>query len=454
MSFSINLNEYDTEYTVANINGSIFVPLEKISQHMNLTLEENKQTKSIEIINGDTVISFFADKKEAQVNSNTVLLKNPPFILNNDFYIPIRFLIESLEGKVSWECNSFYPNGHIHILQREYLETVGQFDKEGCDQVIKYLDLIDESSVRNVTEEEWGQVLSEKALKSGYGKNARVSRVKWDGNSNREFYIGPERWVESKRLISFDPLIYQYEFCYGCDYFETNDPTRKTATFVKAYTLVKQNGKVVIDKEQLVGMKYIDNLPNIKITDTLQEEIEEIWNKSNSYNYKEFLELYNTHINPILWHVDYIDRRYITKFNDASSEESKKNIEKLLFSPEHKTLKRFTRETRRNPSWNDFLNIYVRYNNFTEFFPIKVKSTNNHIMMTLYISVFTPPNSFKDNLGTMDVTVEKQDGKWIFTKIDNVKFYKDCYDLKNKEPQLYELGIKFKSYFDYMMRNR
>ncbi|WP_425449779.1 copper amine oxidase N-terminal domain-containing protein [Dethiothermospora halolimnae] len=177
MSFSINLNEYDTEYTVANINGSIFVPLEKISQHMNLTLEENKQTKSIEIINGDTVISFFADKKEAQVNSNTVLLKNPPFILNNDFYIPIRFLIESLEGEVSWECNSFYPNGHIHIFQREYLESVGQFNKEGYDQIRKYLDLIDESSVRNVTEEEWRQVLSEKALKSGYGKNARVSRI-------------------------------------------------------------------------------------------------------------------------------------------------------------------------------------------------------------------------------------------------------------------------------------
>ncbi len=95
-------NELDAPATI--INGRTMVPIRFVAESLGISVEWDKQTKSVIVNNGEILLPIGAN--QATVNGAAVSLDSSPVLVNNRTLVPIRFVAETLGAKVDWDSKS------------------------------------------------------------------------------------------------------------------------------------------------------------------------------------------------------------------------------------------------------------------------------------------------------------------------------------------------------------
>ncbi|HEX7057515.1 MAG TPA: copper amine oxidase N-terminal domain-containing protein [Bacilli bacterium] len=114
----------DGEYLVSdqapiNKNGSIMVPLRLIFESLHAAVTYSPADKKITGKKGNLTIELQVGAKTAYKNRQPIALAQPPVIINNRVYVPIRFIGEALGARVNWNSAS----RTVEIKTRELSET-------------------------------------------------------------------------------------------------------------------------------------------------------------------------------------------------------------------------------------------------------------------------------------------------------------------------------------------
>jgi N-acetylmuramoyl-L-alanine amidase len=105
----------DKDTEVANIKGSVMVPLRIVAENLKYKVEWQPKTKDITIVNKGKTIALTVNQKQAVVNKKEVALNVAPIIQNQSTIIPLRFVGEQMGLDFKWD-NS---NKIIHLAQPE-----------------------------------------------------------------------------------------------------------------------------------------------------------------------------------------------------------------------------------------------------------------------------------------------------------------------------------------------
>ena len=110
--------------------GRTFVPLRSIVESIGGEVIWKPKTKEIEIKFKDNLIVLTLDKNSAFVNGKVKKIDNDenikPFILYSRTYIPLRFIIENLQGEILYNSNDKSITIKIDRETKEILDSVGR----------------------------------------------------------------------------------------------------------------------------------------------------------------------------------------------------------------------------------------------------------------------------------------------------------------------------------------
>lgn len=99
--------EYVNTKNHAYLKGDVtFVSFRDIGDIFGAEVLWQPDTSSAEIVSVNKNISIAKDKKTATVNGKKVTLQSPATIVNDRFYVPLRFLSENLGATVSWNSKT------------------------------------------------------------------------------------------------------------------------------------------------------------------------------------------------------------------------------------------------------------------------------------------------------------------------------------------------------------
>ncbi|UQQ36946.1 phosphodiester glycosidase family protein [Paenibacillus polymyxa] len=79
-----------------------FIPLRLLNSYEGITLNLNPADKKIEIAQGNTRLTLFTGQAAAKVNDQTVRMQNAPFTDNSTTYVPLQFISQHLNLQVLW----------------------------------------------------------------------------------------------------------------------------------------------------------------------------------------------------------------------------------------------------------------------------------------------------------------------------------------------------------------
>lgn len=107
-TIELSLNGKQLESPVAPIieNGTTLVPLRLISENLNATVSYDNKSKVISITSNDTSIRLTLEKTEATVNEDVISLTIAPISINGTTMVPLRFIGENLDCKISWDAKN------------------------------------------------------------------------------------------------------------------------------------------------------------------------------------------------------------------------------------------------------------------------------------------------------------------------------------------------------------
>ena len=116
-STSVKINERSTSIEAAPYiqNGRTLVPLRIIAENMRTNVEWFAQEQKSVLTQYDKIIHLWINKPTCLVNGKEISLPDQvaPAIKNGRTFIPLRFVTEQLQGKVSW-------NGSTQTITIEY----------------------------------------------------------------------------------------------------------------------------------------------------------------------------------------------------------------------------------------------------------------------------------------------------------------------------------------------
>ena len=104
----LNLNGKELKSSVSPIveNGTTLVPLRLISENLNAAVSYDHQSKAISITSKDTSIHLTLGSTLAKINEDTITLTTSPKSINGTTMVPLRFISENLDCKVSWDAKN------------------------------------------------------------------------------------------------------------------------------------------------------------------------------------------------------------------------------------------------------------------------------------------------------------------------------------------------------------
>ncbi|WP_149094936.1 phosphodiester glycosidase family protein [Paenibacillus terrae] len=80
-----------------------FIPLRLLNSYEGITINKTATDKKIEISQGDTQLTLFAGQSTAKVNDQTIRMQKAPFTDNGSTYVPLQFISQHLNLQVSWQ---------------------------------------------------------------------------------------------------------------------------------------------------------------------------------------------------------------------------------------------------------------------------------------------------------------------------------------------------------------
>lgn len=84
-------------------NNHSFIPLRLLNSYEGVTINKTATDKKIEIAQDDTRITLFAGQSTAKVNDQTVRMHSVPFTDNGSTYVPLQLISQHLNLQVSWQ---------------------------------------------------------------------------------------------------------------------------------------------------------------------------------------------------------------------------------------------------------------------------------------------------------------------------------------------------------------
>ena len=190
---------------------------------------------------------------------------------------------------------------------------------------------------------------------------------------------------------------------------------------------------MVIDNERTLAIQRADDIPLADLSKKDIKQIKRKWQQNNYYNYNDVIDINNNFISSTL-----SATFGIIKWGDASASPVKEQLE-YLFSY-------FTDDVLESNGWEDFTGLPAKRD--PVFTILWATSAPDQISATLFAELFP---GFTPTPAIMEVEIKKQPNglngeEWIFTRIDKVRSYADLSELKQKEPQIYELLVLMDNY--------
>ena len=101
----VTLNGIELEFDVQPqlINDRTMVPMRKIFESMDTSVEWQEDTQTILAIKDDIVITMQIGNNVININGTDFELDVPPQLVNDRTLIPVRAIAESLEAQVDWD---------------------------------------------------------------------------------------------------------------------------------------------------------------------------------------------------------------------------------------------------------------------------------------------------------------------------------------------------------------
>ncbi|RKD26821.1 hypothetical protein BEP19_16640 [Ammoniphilus oxalaticus] len=101
-------------------NGTTMVPLRTVTESFGLKLDWDQSTRSIQLTGANVHIKLTIDEPRGEVNRKQITLPQPPTIVSDRTYVPLRFVGEQLNKSVEWEpeqSNIFISNSQFESDQ-------------------------------------------------------------------------------------------------------------------------------------------------------------------------------------------------------------------------------------------------------------------------------------------------------------------------------------------------
>lgn len=120
-------------------NERILLPIRIVTENLGARIDWDSKTRKVTIIDAESTIQLFIDKKNAKINGKEYNLDVAPKIFNNRTYVPIRFVVEALNAKVDYFDGKDTTKPHIvermpHVMISRYPSNVKILSKEEAIQ--------------------------------------------------------------------------------------------------------------------------------------------------------------------------------------------------------------------------------------------------------------------------------------------------------------------------------
>lgn len=179
------------------INSRTMVPLRKIFELLDCTIEWDDNTKTVTAINDDTTLILQIDNKIARkiVNGKEtkITLDTAPIIYESRTLVPLRFIAESLEKQVGWDATNYTAiiidyEGFANDLKVKapaiYEIVSNNYDNFDIEITRNYYDQLD-SKNNNVA------VITANVIKNGENYNTQIN---FSGSNELMKEIEAEGW--------------------------------------------------------------------------------------------------------------------------------------------------------------------------------------------------------------------------------------------------------------------
>ncbi|MGD9569512.1 MAG: hypothetical protein AB7V48_14575 [Sedimentibacter sp.] len=138
----------------------------------------------------------------------------------------------------------------------------GETELMAIEQVEKYLFLIERSYQNRhdsiVSDEEWQEVISQAAFNSPFGIDGRVYKPMTGQVGSSVRSITDCKIIDSKVLSSkpddVTSIVVTGQYIFNDPTFP--EPTRQKTQYTKNYYFIEENGRIVIDREEIVSEIY------------------------------------------------------------------------------------------------------------------------------------------------------------------------------------------------------
>ena len=134
-----------------SVNGRTLVPMRKIFEELESTVQWTAKTKTITANRGTKKITLVVGSKTATVNGQKITLDVAPQIINGRTLVPLRFISEALGAKVDW--NNQTKTVHIttfEVAERYYFVNLQTLNLELISEDRYYQEAVKPNSSREV----------------------------------------------------------------------------------------------------------------------------------------------------------------------------------------------------------------------------------------------------------------------------------------------------------------
>lgn len=401
----LNGEEMNFDVLPVQVGGDVLVPLRLILESMGGQVAWHGGGRLTASIEGNNV-EFMVGEKIATKNGLQLTLSHSPSLIDSRVLVPSELFSQVFNAVVSSDLQ--IKQVRIHYENND--------TSKAKKQVLRYIELLEQAFTRNLSEQEWRDVLSEPALTSVRGPQLEKHLVDCTISYPRilSWRYGT---TNSGAGSIFVTASYQINFP------KHHENPGLNIWHKEVFTVIRERGEWVIDSTREEQRHHAD-LPRYVLSQQEVAALERNWQGNNYYTEKEILELNRTLTDPALRLV-YASHNWDGPVKAMSPE---------LQAEYYKMERLFLPEVINSPGWNSFIEISARYDLF--FQVLQSVSGKDTVRLSLVADLFAQGRFVP---AFMDVELIKKDSAWLISKVSNVSAYSSAHQLKMEDPEKFQM---------------
>jgi hypothetical protein len=397
-------------------NDRVLVPQRTIFEALGASISWDPSTKTVLATSQNHSVKLTVGETVAYINNQVIKLDVPPKIVDGRTMIPLRFISQALDAKVTWS-----QDARLVIVTHTSTEA----EIKSIDQVKRYLALYQQAIRETVKHEQWEGILSALAIHGG-----KVAQPTYHD-------VDPESSITNIEIVR-SKLIRQNSntVCEVTAHYTHLDATKENKwneiEYEKVYTLIMEGEKWVLNDERVEKMRVFPSFPLVSFNEPELINYEAAWKENNWYSYTKMQQINLEHFNPILQKIALYTVRedWVDPSDDEKSDKAEDEFEKLVSSLSlgHELDKLLEIKPKRDPVFGI----------------ISATSDENNITAQILGDYF-PGFDFMPVMFEIEMKKSK-DGNWTLTNITKVKSYKDLVEFQENDPTDFKFHSKVYNY--------